>query len=174
MKGLPSVRGAAYSDICEDFEQRMGNPQWKGFPQFAATVELIRASFAGGGQHALADQQSEIDELHRQLGLLTAERDWLNKRCEIFNSDQGCQFTSPRFTTPLLAHGIQISMDGRGRALDNIFVELLWRTVKYDYVYLQDSSTLQDARSGLAYFKVVASPTKNLLTGISGAGPSKP
>ena len=44
MKGLPSVRGAAYSDICEHFEQRMGNPQWKGFPPFAATVELIRAS----------------------------------------------------------------------------------------------------------------------------------
>ena len=75
-----------------------------------------------------------------------------HKRCEIFNSDQGCQFTSPRFTAPLLAHGIQISMDGRGRALDNIFVERLWRTVKYEYVYLQDWSTLQDARSGLAYF----------------------
>ena len=75
-----------------------------------------------------------------------------HKRCEIFNSDQGSQFTSPRFTAPLLAHGIQISMDGRGRALDNIFVERLWRTVKYEYVYLQDWSTLQDARSGLAYF----------------------
>ena len=47
---------------------------------------------------------------------------------------------------------IQISMDGRGRALDNIFIERLWRTVKYEYVYLQDWSTLQDARSGLAYF----------------------
>ena len=44
MKGLPSAETAAYSDICEDFEQRMGNPQWKGFPQFAVTVELIRAS----------------------------------------------------------------------------------------------------------------------------------
>ena len=42
MKGLPCVRGAAYSDICEGFEQRMGNPQWKGFPPFAVTVDLIR------------------------------------------------------------------------------------------------------------------------------------
>ena len=75
-----------------------------------------------------------------------------HKRCEIFNSDQGSQFTSPRFTAPLLAHGIRISMDGRGRALDNIFVERLWRTVKYEYLYLQDWATLQDARSGLAYF----------------------
>ena len=44
MKGLPSAETAAYSDICEDFEQRIENPQWKGFPQFAVTVELIRAS----------------------------------------------------------------------------------------------------------------------------------
>jgi putative transposase len=53
------------------------------------------------------------------------------RQCEIFNTDQGAQFTTPRFTTPLLAKGIKISMDGRGRALDNIFVERLWRTVKY-------------------------------------------
>ena len=46
MKGLPSAETAAYSDICEYFEQRMGNPQWKGFPQFAVTVELIRVSLA--------------------------------------------------------------------------------------------------------------------------------
>ena len=44
MEGLPSAESAAYSDICEHFEQRMGNPQWKGFPPFAVTVELIRAS----------------------------------------------------------------------------------------------------------------------------------
>ena len=44
MKGLPSAETAAYSDICEDFEQRMGNPQWKGFPPFAITVDLIRVS----------------------------------------------------------------------------------------------------------------------------------
>ena len=46
MKGLPSAESAAYSDICEHFEQRMGNPQWKGFPPFAVTVDLIRVSFA--------------------------------------------------------------------------------------------------------------------------------
>ena len=46
MKGLPSAENAAYSDICEYFEQRMGNPQWKGFPQFAVTVELIRVYLA--------------------------------------------------------------------------------------------------------------------------------
>ena len=55
---------------------------------------------------------------------------------EIFNTDQGCQFTSEAFTGVLKAHGIAISMDGRGRALDNIFVDRLWRSVKDEDVYL--------------------------------------
>ena len=71
------------------------------------------------------------------------------KRCAIFNTDQGAQFTTVRFTRPLLDQGIQVSMDGRGRALDNIFVERLWRTVKYEYVYLQDIATLRQAWLGL-------------------------
>ena len=55
---------------------------------------------------------------------------------EIFNTDQGCQFTSAEFTQPLLARGVKLSMYGRGRALDNVFIERLWRTVKYEEVYL--------------------------------------
>lgn len=70
-------------------------------------------------------------------------------RCEIFNTDQGSQFTTPRFTQPLLDKGIRVSMDGRGRALDNIFIERLWRTVKYEHVYLQDIQTVQEAWLGL-------------------------
>jgi putative transposase len=70
-------------------------------------------------------------------------------RCEIFNTDQGSQFTTPRFTEPLLDKGIQVSMDGRGRALDNIFVERLWRSVKYEKVYLNDFETVQQAYQGL-------------------------
>jgi len=74
------------------------------------------------------------------------------RQCEIFNTDQGAQFTTPRFTQPLLNKGIKVSMDGRGRALDNIFVERLWRTVKYEYVYLQDIQTVQQAWLGLRDF----------------------
>ncbi len=74
------------------------------------------------------------------------------QQCEIFNTDQGAQFTTSRFTRPLLDKGIQVSMDGRGRALDNIFVERLWRTVKYEYVYLQDIQTVQEAWLGLRDF----------------------
>ncbi len=72
---------------------------------------------------------------------------------EIFNTDQGCQFTSEAFTGVLTAHGIAISMDGRGRALDNIFVERLWRSVKYEDVYLRGYTTLSELQRGLTdYF----------------------
>ena len=72
---------------------------------------------------------------------------------EIFNTDQGCQFTSAAFTGVLKAHGIAISMDGRGRALDNIFVERLWRSVKYEDVYLRGYTTLSELQLGLTdYF----------------------
>ncbi len=72
---------------------------------------------------------------------------------EIFNSDQGAQFTSLVFTARLKERDIQISMDGRGRALDNIFVERLWRSVKYEEVYLKDYRHAPDAITGLrAYF----------------------
>ena len=68
---------------------------------------------------------------------------------EIFNSDQGCQFTSEAFTGVLEGAGILISMDGRGRVFDNIFVERLWRTVKYEEVYLRDYADLPEARRSL-------------------------
>lgn len=72
----------------------------------------------------------------------------------IFNSDQGSQFTSPKFTKPLLERQIQISMDGKGRALDNIYVERLWRSVKYEEVYIKDYESMDDARVSLThYFK---------------------
>jgi putative transposase len=71
------------------------------------------------------------------------------KQPEIFNTDQGTQFTSEDFTGILKAREIAISMDGRGRCLDNIFVERLWRTVKYEEVYLHDYQTPSEAYLGL-------------------------
>ena len=68
---------------------------------------------------------------------------------EIFNSDQGSQFTSDAFTGVLINNAVTISMDGRGRALDNIFVERLWRTVKYEEVYLKQHDTVQSLLMGL-------------------------
>ena len=73
---------------------------------------------------------------------------------EIFNTDQGSQFTSAEFTQELKDRGIQISMDGRGRALDNIFVERLWRSVKYENVYLNCYETILETQAGLKeYFE---------------------
>ncbi len=68
---------------------------------------------------------------------------------EIFNTDQGSQFTSEAFTSMLLERGIQVSMDGKGRYLDNIFVERLWRSVKYEEVYLKAYQNGTEARKGI-------------------------
>ncbi len=73
---------------------------------------------------------------------------------EIFKSDQGCQFTSTAFTARLKASSIQIRMDGRGRVFDNIFIERLWRTVKYEYLYLTDHRDGSELEAGLTtYFR---------------------
>lgn len=72
---------------------------------------------------------------------------------EIFNTDQGVQFTSAEFTNRLKAANIRISWDGRGRAFDNIFVERLWRSVKHEDIYLKDYQTVPEVRKGLTdYF----------------------
>lgn len=71
-------------------------------------------------------------------------------RPEIFNTDQGCQFTSPQFTGMLQAATVRISMDGRGRWMDNVFIERLWRSLKYECVYLHAFETGSDARTRLA------------------------
>lgn len=86
---------------------------------------------------------------------IDALREALMKGCpDIFNTDQGSQFTSDDFTGGLLGKGIQISMDGKGRALDNVFVERLWRSVKYENVYLNNYESARDAHKGLKeYFE---------------------
>jgi putative transposase len=72
---------------------------------------------------------------------------------EIMNTDQGSQFTSEAFTSLLSSHGVAISMDGRGRWMDNVFIERLWRSVKYEEVYLKGYESIPEARKELtAYF----------------------
>jgi putative transposase len=68
---------------------------------------------------------------------------------ETFNSDQGSQFTAKGFTSILEDHGVAISMDGKGRATDNVFIERLWRTLKYEDIYLKDYETAKQLRAGL-------------------------
>ena len=71
---------------------------------------------------------------------------------DIFNTDQGVQFTSKRFADRILDNGIQFSMDGRGRAFDNIFIERLWRTVKYEEVYIKEYADGLDAWQQLEWY----------------------
>lgn len=73
-------------------------------------------------------------------------------RPEIFNTDQGCQFTATDFTDVLLECGSKISMDGRGRCLDNVFVERLWRSLKYEEVYLHAYESVSEARAGIGRY----------------------
>jgi len=80
---------------------------------------------------------------------------------DIFNTDQGSQFTNIEFTDRLGKGHIRISMDGRGRFIDNIFIERLWRSVKYEEVYFHDYETVSDARNGITRYTSVYLPLKN-------------
>jgi transposase InsO family protein len=113
----------------------------------AATILRWYIRLAGGfvylvaimdwySRFVLAWQLSNTMDTEFCLAALEAAFDWGVP--EIFNSDQGSQFTGNEFTSRLQRQGIQISQDGRGRVFDNIFVERLWRSVKYEEVYLKD------------------------------------
>lgn len=93
----------------------------------------------------------ELDQTMQTAFVLEAMQRALTRATPVIcNSDQGSQFTSTPYLELLKSHQVQISMDGRGRALDNIFTERLWRTIKYEEVYLKDYSSPRDARQSLA------------------------
>src|SRR6185436_10575145 len=80
-------------------------------------------------------------------------------RPEIFNTDQGSQFTGVAFTSLLASHGIAISMDGKGAWRDNVFVERLWRSVKYEEVYLRAYESVSEARSSNGRYRASEDPS---------------
>jgi len=116
-----------------------------GFLYLAAIMDWF-------SRYVLSWRLSNTLDVHFCLAMLDEA---LQQGCPlIFNSDQGVQFTSDRFTGRLEDRDIAISMDGRGRCFDNIFVERLWRSVKYEEVYLHDYGTVAEAYSGLdLYFR---------------------
>jgi putative transposase len=118
---------------------------WQGFVYLVAIMDWY-------SRYVLAWEVSI--SLESSFCLSALDRALRRGQPEIFNSDQGSQFTSAAFTERLLQHRIRISMDGRGRALDNIFVERLWRSVKYEEIYLKDYRSVTEAIAGLqAYFE---------------------
>jgi putative transposase len=95
----------------------------------------------------------ELDQtLEISFVLRAVDRALLQTRPVIWNSDQGSHFTSPLYIEKLLAAGVQISMDGKGRAIDNIFTERLWRTIKYEEVYLNDYTSPREARRSIEQY----------------------
>lgn len=116
-----------------------------GFVYLVAILDWCSRYVLAWELSVTVDGQFCLDALDRALA---------SGRPTIFNTDQGAQFTSAAFTERLQAAGVQISMDGRGRALDNVFVERLWRSVKYEEVYLKDYASVTDARVHLGrYFR---------------------
>jgi putative transposase len=92
------------------------------------------------------------DTLELPFVLTCAQRALCQATPTIWNSDQGSHFTSPQYIDLLLGKNVQISMDGRGRFRDNIFTERLWRTVKYEEVYLTEYANPREARHGLSHY----------------------
>jgi putative transposase len=118
---------------------------WQGFVYLVAIMDWY-------SRYVLAWEVSV--SLESSFCVATLDRALQIAKPEVFNSDQGSQFTSQAFTGILLQHEVTISMDGRGRAFDNIFVERLWRSVKYEEVYLKDYGSVTEAIKGLhRYFE---------------------
>jgi putative transposase len=140
------LRGLAVSRACEVWSSDITYvPMRRGFLYLVAVIDWF-------SRYVLAWQLSNtLDGLFCRVAVRQALQQGTP---DIFNTDQGVQFTTEEFTGLLEAAGVQISMDGRGRALDNIFVERLWRSVKYEHLYLMEYDTVPDLEAGLhGYFR---------------------
>jgi putative transposase len=116
-----------------------------GFVYLVAVMDWYSRKVLSWEVSPSMDESFCVSALERALRLYPAP--------EIFNTDQGSQFTGKAFTGVLKKHDIRISMDGKGRCMDNIFIERLWRSVKYEEVYLNDYATTEELRKGLrTYF----------------------
>jgi putative transposase len=116
-------------------------PMRRGFLYFVAVMDWASRKVMAWRLSNTLDVEFCIEALEEALARYG--------RPEIFNTDQGSQFTTPRFTGALTGAGVRVSMDGRGRWMDNVFIERLWRSMKYECVYLHAFETGSEARAGL-------------------------
>jgi len=116
-------------------------PMAKGFLYLVAVMDWASRRVLSWRLSNTMDAEFCVDALEEALVR--------HGRPEIFNTDQGSQFTSAAFTGPLVEHGVAISMDGKGRFLDNIFIERLWRSLKYEEVFIKAYATGAEARVGI-------------------------
>ena len=117
-------------------------PMRRGFLYLAAVMDWATRRVLSWRVSNTMDVEFCIEALEEALAQ--------HGRPGVFNTDQGSQFTSPRFTGVLLAAGVRVSMDGRGRWMDNVFIERLWRSLKYECVYLHAFETGSELRAGLS------------------------
>jgi putative transposase len=120
-------------------------PMPSGFMYLTAVIDWSSRYVIAWGLSNTLDGTSSLEVLEEALG---------SGRPEIFNTDQGVQFTAAAFTGRLESAGVAVSMDGRGRALDNVFVERLWRSVKSEDIYIWRSETVPELRRGLGRYFV--------------------
>jgi len=116
----------------------------RGFVYLVAIIDWFSRKVLSWRLSTTLDNSFCIDALNEALAKYG--------KPEIFNTDQGSQFTAENFTGILQAHKIQISMDGKGRALDNIYIERLWRTVKYEHVFIWRFDSVSELRKSLKHF----------------------
>jgi len=121
-------------------------PMAKGFLYLVAIIDWYSRKVLSWQLSNTLDADFCVDALQQALATYG--------RPEIFNTDQGCQFTSEAFTSVLQAHGIRISMDGKGRWVDNVFVERLWRSLKYEEIYLKAYESIAQARTSIGRYMV--------------------
>jgi len=143
-----------YPYLLRNIEVRRPNQVWAtditylrlrgGFVYLVAIMDWYSRKVLSWELSSSMESSFCVSALQRALRLYPAP--------EIFNSDQGSQFTSEAFTDVLKQHDVKISMDGKGRCMDNIFVERLWRSVKYEETYLKDYETVDELRKSLAKY----------------------
>jgi putative transposase len=151
---LPNQAHRVYPYLLKDVVIERAKQAW------AADITYIPMARGFGYLVAIIDLYSRKVLSHRLSNTMTTDfcvealEEALTRfgRPEIFNTDQGAQFTDSDFTDRLKAHGVAISMDGKRRWIDNVFIERLWRTVKYEEVYLKAYASLADARMQLRTF----------------------
>jgi putative transposase len=116
----------------------------RGFAYLAATIDWHSRRVLSWRLSNTLETTFCVEALHEALARFGQP--------EIFNTDQGAQFTAEDFTRVLLDRGINVSMDGKGRCTDNVFVERLWRSLKYEEVYLHPYDSLVEARAGIGRY----------------------
>ncbi len=150
---LPDAQHKIYPYLLRGLDIRRPNQVWSTditYVRLRAGYVYLVAIMDWFSRYVLSWEVSVTME--SEFCIAALDRALQTGRPDIFNTDQGSQFTSVDFIRPLKALGVQISMDGRGRALDNVFVERLWRTVKYEEVYLKDYLNVPAAIKSLAAF----------------------